>query len=97
MVLKKNIRKLMPITIPIFAEPPRKVTDLSEISTPNFKESQLTKNRSIGWNMQSSFYEECMHKADNIEYDDDSNSIYDADQPFSPRYPVFSFDKFSST
>lgn len=82
----------MPISIPGFVEPSGKITNLPSIPQPNFNESQ-TPNPSlpIGWNMPPPSYEECMQKANNIKDDDDSNSVYGADQPFAPRYPVFNF------
>ncbi|XP_014615980.1 PREDICTED: arrestin domain-containing protein 2-like [Polistes canadensis] len=48
-------------------------------------------NPPVGWNMPPPSYEECMQKADNIKDEDDSNSVYGADLPFAPRYPVFNF------
>ncbi|XP_043491581.1 arrestin domain-containing protein 17-like isoform X2 [Polistes fuscatus] len=63
---------------------------LPSVPQPNFNEPRLP-NPSIGWNIPPPSYEECMQKADNIEDEDDSNSVHGADQPFAPRYPVFNF------
>ncbi|XP_014615981.1 PREDICTED: arrestin domain-containing protein 3-like [Polistes canadensis] len=57
---------------------------------PSFNEPR-SPNPPVGWNMPPPSYEECMQKADNIKDEDDSNSVYGADLPFAPRYPVFNF------
>ncbi|XP_035725454.1 arrestin domain-containing protein 17-like [Vespa mandarinia] len=85
-----SVSNPMPVPIPGFVQPPEKVTNLPVMPQPNFNEPQ-SPNQPIGWDIPPPSYEECMRRANNIKDDDDSNSVYGADQPFAPRYPVFNF------
>ncbi|XP_043491584.1 arrestin domain-containing protein 17-like [Polistes fuscatus] len=75
-----------PIPTPI----PRPEIILPSVPQPYFNDPHST-NPPVGWNIPPPSYEECMQKADNIKDEDDSNSVYGADLPFAPRYPVFNF------
>ncbi|XP_015172980.1 PREDICTED: arrestin domain-containing protein 2-like [Polistes dominula] len=75
---------------PIPGPMPQPEIILPSIPQPNINGPQSS-NHPIGWHMPPPSYEECMQKADNIKDEDDSNSVYGADLPFAPRYPVFNF------
>ncbi|XP_043491610.1 arrestin domain-containing protein 2-like [Polistes fuscatus] len=87
---------IKPVPVHGHTESPERRTDSPGTSQPNFNKFQLP-NQSVGWNMEPPSYEECTQRADNIKDSDDSNSVYGADQPFAPRYPVFNFMYYRST
>ncbi|KAI4494681.1 hypothetical protein M0804_000882 [Polistes exclamans] len=87
---------IKPVPVHGHTESPERRTDLPGTSQSNFNKFQLP-NQPVGWNMEPPSYKECTQRADNIKDSDDSNSVYGADQPFAPRYPVFNFMYYRST
>ncbi|XP_076766720.1 arrestin domain-containing protein 17 [Xylocopa sonorina] len=90
----------MPMPMPIGATAPypptdKPVGDLPRLSVHSesivVHPPKHTSIASPNWDIPPPTYEECMSGAENIMDHDESNYVYGANDPFTPRYPVFHY------
>ncbi|CAL7934306.1 unnamed protein product [Xylocopa violacea] len=88
---------MMPMPMPTAPYPPTDfpVCDLPRLSVHSesivVHPSKHTSVASPNWDIPPPTYEECTSGAENIMDHDESNYVYGANDPFTPRYPVFRY------